>query len=134
VPITPRTIFLKMKEHGPRKFLAKMAERIQAARSAPTPVAPPVQDAPCLTDERTIAQFRALHWLLGHLDEAAERRVEVQRRRRRPDREIFERFPLYLVPTYPGDEALFASPGFEAWLPQELPLVRTELAKVMEMG
>jgi GT2 family glycosyltransferase len=134
VPITPRTILLKMKEHGPRKFLSKVAERIQAARSAPPPIPPPVQDAPCLTDERTIAQLRALHWLLGNLDAAAESRAQVQRRRRRPDREIFERFPLYLVPTYPGDEALFASPGFEAWLPPELPLVRTELSKVMEMG
>jgi GT2 family glycosyltransferase len=134
VPITPRTILLKMKEHGPRKFLSKVAERIQAARSAPPPPASPIQDAPCLTDQRTIAQLRALHWLLGNLDGAAERRAQVQRRRRRPDREIFERFPLYLVPTYPGDEALFASPGFEAWLPRDLPLVRTELAKVMEMG
>jgi hypothetical protein len=124
-----------MKEHGPRKFLSKVSERIQAARSAPPP--PPVGSppaAPCLTDERTIAQFRALHWLLGNLDGAAESRAQVQRRRRRPDREIFERFPLYLVPTYPGDEALFASPGFEAWLPRGLPLVRTRLAEVMEMG
>jgi hypothetical protein len=136
VPITPRNILLKIREHGPRKFLSKVAERLQAARIAPPPVSPgaPIQDAPCLTDERTIAQFRALHWLLGNLDDIAERRAQVQRRRRRPDREIFERFPLYLVPTYPGDETLFASPGFEAWLPRDLPLVRTELAKVMEMG
>ena len=133
IPITAKNILLKMKEHGPRKFVEKVLERIQAARTPPPPP-PPVSDAPCLTDERTIAQFRAVHWLLGHLDSAAERRAEVQRRRRRPDREIFERFPLYLVPTYPGDEALFASPGFEAWLPRDLPLVRTELAKVMEMG
>jgi GT2 family glycosyltransferase len=133
VPITPRNILLKMKEHGPRKFLAKVAERLQASRTPPAPP-PPVQNAPCLTDERTIAQFRALHWLLGHLDDAAERRAQVQRRRRRPDREIFERFPLYLVPTYPGDETLFASPGFEAWLPADLPLVRTELNKIMEMS
>ncbi|MES1245857.1 MAG: glycosyltransferase family 2 protein [Acidobacteriota bacterium] len=134
VPITPRNILLKMKEHGPRKFLAKVAERLQAARSAPSPVAPLVQDAPCLTDERTVAQFRALHWLLGNLDVAAERRAKIQRRRRRPDREIFERFPLYLVPTYPGDETLFASHGFQAWLPSDLPMVRTGLDKVMEMG
>jgi GT2 family glycosyltransferase len=132
VPITPRNILLKIQEHGPRKFLSKAVERLQAARTAPPP--PATQDAPCLTDERTIAQFRALHWLLGNLDGAAEHREQVQGRRRLPDREIFERFPLYLVPTYPGDEALFASPGFEAWLPQDLPLVRTELAKVMEMG
>ena len=50
------------------------------------------------------------------------------------DREIFERFPLYLVPTYPGDQALFASPGFEAWLPKDLPIRRATLAEIMEMG
>jgi GT2 family glycosyltransferase len=130
VPVTPKNILLKMKEHGPRKFLSKVVERLQAARPLPAPI----PDAPCLTDERTIAQLRALHWLLGHLDGAAASREQVQRRRRRPDREIFERFPLYLVPTYPGDEALFASPGFEAWLPRDIPLVRTRLSEVMEMG
>ncbi len=41
--------------------------------------------------------------------------------------------PPYLVPTYPGDAELFASPGFEAWLPQDLPLVRAELGEIMEM-
>lgn len=90
-------------------------------------------EVPRLTDERTIAQLRALHWLLGHLDGAAERRAEIQRRRRRSDREIFERFPLYVVPTYPGDESLFASPGFEAWLPGDLPLVRCRLDEIMEI-
>jgi hypothetical protein len=49
------------------------------------------------------------------------------------DREIFARFPLYLVPTYPGDHTLFASPGFQAWLPRDLPLIRTELETIMEM-
>ncbi|MFL6202069.1 MAG: glycosyltransferase family 2 protein [Thermoanaerobaculia bacterium] len=129
VPITPGNVLLKLREHGPLKFAAKVAERLRAGRSA----APPA-DGPRLTDERTISQLRAIHWLLGHLDGAAERRAAVQRRRRRCDREIFERFPLYVVPTYPGDEHLFATPGFEAWLPADLPLVRTRLEDVMEMG
>ena len=90
--------------------------------------------APLIADPRTQAQLRAQAWLLRHLDGAAARRHEVQQRRRVPDREILARFPPYLVPTYPGDEALFAGPGFRAWLPDELPLVESTLGEVMEMG
>src|SRR5262249_48074585 len=54
-------------------------------------------------------------------------------RRKRSDREIFERFPLSLVPTYPGDHALFNSPGFAAWLPDDLPVVRKTLEEIMEL-
>jgi GT2 family glycosyltransferase len=128
VPITPGNILLKIREHGPLKFISKVVERLKAAPP------PPPADGPRLTDERTIAQLRAIHWVLGHLDGAAERRAAVQRRRRRSDREIFERFPLYVVPTYPGDEHLFATPGFEAWLPTDLPLVRSELGEIMDLS
>ena len=84
-------------------------------------------------DERSVAQLRALSYLLAHLDDAAGARQAVQARRRRSDREIFARFPLYLVPTYPGDETLFASAGFASWLPADLPLRRQTLAEVMEL-
>lgn len=131
VPITAGNILRKLQEHGPRKFVSKVLERLRDTPPPPPPVTVP--GAPSLTDERTIAQLRAIHWLVGHLDGAAERRAEVQRRRHRSDREIFERFPLYVVPTYPGDAHLFASPGFEAWLPQDLPLVRGTLEEIMEM-
>lgn len=90
--------------------------------------------APVLHDERTVAQLRAQNYLLGHLESAAEKRRAVQARRRRSDREIFERFPLYLVPTYPGDDDLFADPGFEAWLPADVPLIRRRLDEVMCFG
>lgn len=131
-PITTWEGFaVRWRGYGPREFLrrglGKLRGRVQPPPSAPA-------EAPRLTDERTVAQFRALHWLVGHLDGAAEARAAVQRRRKRPDREIFERFPVYLVPTYPGDEALFASPGFRAWLPDDLPVVRARLEEVMEMG
>lgn len=86
---------------------------------------------PLLTDPRTVAQLRAHQWILGHLDRAADRRAAVQKRRKRPDAEIFRRFPLYLVPTYPGDEGLFASEGFRAWLPEDLPLECHGLSEVM---
>jgi hypothetical protein len=131
-PAEPRTLASlarKLRDYGPREFArrgwGKLAARL-ASPAAPVP--------PSLTDERTVAQFRAVSYLLGHLDQAAERRNAVQKRRRRSDREIFARFPPYLVPTYPGDAELFASSGFNAWLPAELPLVRKTLPEIMEWG
>ena len=61
-------------------------------------------------------------------------RSRVQARRRVPDREIFARFPPYLVPTYPGDAHLFAGPGFRTWLPDDLPLVESTLEELMEIA
>jgi hypothetical protein len=89
-------------------------------------------NAPVVADERTQAQFRALASFLRHLDRAATTRAQVQSRRRRSDRDYFARFPPYLVPTYPGDEELFSSPGFQSWLPADLPLVRARLGDLME--
>ena len=37
------------------------------------------------------------------------------------------------MPTYPGDRALFESPGFAAWLPPDLPLARHTLEELMEL-
>ena len=73
----------------------------------------PAATAPVLTDERTLAHHRAVWNLLGNLDRAAAKRARVQAMRRRSDAEIFARFPLYVVPTYPGDAALFRSVGLE---------------------
>jgi len=122
---------VRWRGYGPRDFLRRGLRKLGVA---PEPPPTAVPDAPRLTDERTIAQFRALNWITGHLDAAAAARAAVQKRRKRSDREIFERFPAYLVPTYPGDQALFASPGFEAWLPKDLPIRRATLAEIMEMG
>ncbi|HYU34187.1 MAG TPA: glycosyltransferase family 2 protein [Thermoanaerobaculia bacterium] len=128
-PITTWEGFrIRWKGYGPwdllRRGVRKLLPSSTSSSGAPEP--------PRLTDERTVAQLRALTWLLGNLDRAAACREAVQKRRKRSDREIFERFPLYLVPTYPGDHALFTSPGFEAWLPEDLPLVRGPLDEVME--
>jgi GT2 family glycosyltransferase len=124
---------VRWRGYGPREFLRRGLGKL-GMTPAPPPAAVAAPEAPRLTDERTIAQFRALNWLTGHLDSAAAARAAVQKRRKRCDREIFERFPAYLVPTYPGDQALFASPGFEAWLPKDLPLRRATLGEIMEMG
>jgi GT2 family glycosyltransferase len=123
---------IRWRGYGPREFFRRGLGKLGGG---PPPVLSPpaATEPPRLTDERTVAQLRATHWLLGHLDGAAIRRAEVQKRRRRPDREIFERFPVYLVPTYPGDHALFASAGFRDWLPKDLPLVEARLEEIMEM-
>ena len=94
----------------------------------PTPGA---SDAPVLHDGRTVAQLRSMTYLLGHLEDAAAKRAVVQARRRRDDQEIFERFPLAVVATYPGDERLFDSPAFGTWLPDDLPVVRQHLDEIM---
>lgn len=134
-PITTWKGFkVRWQGYGPQELFRR---GLRKAGIAPPPVpAPstPGAEPPRLTDERTIAQFRALHWVLGNLDSAAAARAKVQSRRKRPDREIFERFPLYLVPTYPGDYVLFSSPGFQDWLPEDLPVVRARLDEIMEMG
>lgn len=124
---------------GPRRLASRIARRLArfadpsgelARRIAPAEAGPAV----LLDDPRSIAQVRAASHLLAHLDASATQRAAVQARRRRSDRELFERFPLHLVPTYPGDAELFASPGFRSWLPPGLPLVEASLGELMEMG
>jgi GT2 family glycosyltransferase len=116
-----------------RRLVDRARREIAARRPRQEPADAAGRRVPTLTDERTVAQLRAMSWLLGHLDDAAVRRGAVQARRRRPDREYLDRFPPYLVPTYPGDEELFASPGFRAWLPAEPELVFARLDEIMEM-
>ncbi|HYG65325.1 MAG TPA: glycosyltransferase family 2 protein [Thermoanaerobaculia bacterium] len=131
-PLTPAGLAARWKEYGTRDLAARGWRKLkQRVLPPPSPAAP---EPPRLTDERTIAQFRVLTNLIGHLDRAARSRESIQRRRRRSDREIFDRFPLYLVPTYPGDDPLFANPAFTTWLPDDLPIVRAKLEEVMEAG
>lgn len=86
-----------------------------------------------LSHPQALAEMRAASHFLALLDSAAEARAAVGRRRRRSEREICERFPLYLVPTYLGDTELFASAGFQSLLPESPPLERRELAEVMAL-
>ncbi len=121
----------KWRRFGPREFLRRgLVAAVHRLLGAPAEEAP----APRLTDPRSVAQLRAISYLLSHLDEAATSRQRSQLRRRRRDGEIFERFPLYLVPTYPGDYELFNSEAFGQWLPADLPVVRSSLAEIMELG
>jgi GT2 family glycosyltransferase len=59
-------------------------------------------------------QFRALDWFFKNSEAIMAKRAQVQKGRKRSDAEIFERFPLYYVPTYQADDRLFASSFFRA--------------------
>ena len=75
-------------------------------------------------------QFRALDWVLKHGQRIAEKRAAVQSSRKRSDAEIFAKFPLHFVPTYPGDEDLLRNPLF-ALLRPALPSVEKTRGDIM---
>ena len=75
-------------------------------------------------------QFRAFEWIAAHGDRIAAKRAIVQKLRRRGDREIFERFPLQIVPTYPGDEMLMSGALFNLLRPS-LPSAERTLSDIM---
>lgn len=80
-------------------------------------------------DPLTIAHLKALLWIRRNQESLAAKRKAVQSRRRRSDAEIFSRFPLRLVPTYPGDER-FDSDFFREFLARAPELVRTTLDEI----
>lgn len=84
-----------------------------------------------IEDPLTAMQFRAFEWIVAHGNHIASKRTTVQKLRRRGDQEIFERFPLQIVPTYPGDEALMGGALFNLLRPS-LPAVEQTLSDIMK--
>lgn len=84
-----------------------------------------------IDDPLTAMQFRALEWIISNDAQLARKRHDVQQRRKRSDREIFERFPLQIVPTYPGDEQLMRSALFQLLRPA-LPAEDRTLTEIMK--
>ena len=84
-----------------------------------------------IDDPLTTMQFRAFDWIMRNETRLAEKRERVQAMRKRSDREIFERFPLHIVPTYPGDDALTSSALFRV-LRGDLPAVERRLDEIMK--
>jgi GT2 family glycosyltransferase len=84
-------------------------------------------------DPLTLAQLRALAWIHRHHAALARKRRAVQAGRRRSDAEIFARFPLRLVQTYPGDDRL-SSAFFEPFFESAPDLVRVTLSEIFEGG
>lgn len=75
------------------------------------------RNAAVLDDPLTAMQFRAIDWVFRNEKHLMEKRATVQRDRMRSDGEIFERFPIHYVPTYPGDRDLMSSALFRALEP-----------------
>jgi GT2 family glycosyltransferase len=70
-----------------------------------------------IDDPLTAMQFRAFEWILQNQERIAMKRTAVQARRKRTDAEIFSRFPLHIVATYPGDDALMRGALFRMLRP-----------------
>lgn len=83
-----------------------------------------------ISDPLTVAHLRALVWIHRRQAALADKRRAVQARRKRPDAEIFAKFPLRLVPTYPGDER-FDSDYFRELLAAAPSLVRASLSEIL---
>jgi GT2 family glycosyltransferase len=103
-----------------RRWAGRLAPATAAGIELPHPQAP--------------AQVAGLGAFLATLDGIEAERARLAARRRRPDREIFDRFPLWVVPTYPGDQRLFSSATFRRWLPEDLELRFADLDEVIELA
>jgi GT2 family glycosyltransferase len=91
----------------------------------------PGAGGPTVSDGHLLMQLRALDGFVAGLGAGEDRRRELARRRTMPDRAIVERFPRLVVPTYPGDDAFFASEAFASLLPSGWPVERRRLDEVL---
>jgi hypothetical protein len=89
--------------------------------------APPLA---AIDDPLTAMQFRAFDWIVRNEAKLVAKRESVQAKRRRSDAEIFAKFPLQVVPTYPGDEALMSGKLF-ALLRAPLPAEERTLSDII---
>ncbi|MEM9557020.1 MAG: glycosyltransferase family 2 protein [Acidobacteriota bacterium] len=135
-PEIPRTsLGEKWRGYGPRGFVRRGLRKAVRAL-LPRFVLEDLELSTRLVDPRTFAHQRALTWVVTHLEIVHAKRARTERLRLRPDREILARFPLGIVPTYPGDKAFFASDAFNALLPDDLvPFRRRRLDEILpELG
>jgi GT2 family glycosyltransferase len=102
-----------------------------AGTNEPRPAPHPGPGEPLLLDDPYARMWLvAARRIVSSWSTLAEKRRRVQALRRVDEDEILRRYPLHLVPTYPGDAELFASPFFRALLPESPVLVETTLEAV----
>jgi len=109
--------------HEPERGLSRW-RRVLGRKIAARP------GATVIDDPLTMMQFRAIQWFFQNSDHLLTKRERVQAMRKRTDQDIFQRFPLYYVPTYPGDSDLMSSRLFEL-LRAELPSRESSLEEIM---
>jgi GT2 family glycosyltransferase len=97
----------------------------------PKPAPHPGPGEPLLLDDPYARMWLvAARRIVSSWSSLAEKRARVQALRTVDEEEILRRYPLHLVPTYPGDAELFASSFFRALLPDSPRLVETTLEAV----
>ncbi|HEX9303877.1 MAG TPA: glycosyltransferase [Thermoanaerobaculia bacterium] len=122
----PGAVELARDPYAPERQSRSLARRLFGIAGR---AAPPVR----LEDPLTVAHLKALLWIHRSQESLAAKRRAVQSRRMRPDSEIFAKFPLRLVPTYPGDDR-FESEFFREFLVRAPELVRTTLEEIFVGG
>lgn len=91
----------------------------------------PRAGTPTLEDGFLLMQLRAAKGFFAGLEGIEKRRADLQGLRKVPDREILTRFPRWIVPTYAGDEAWFASETFQSLLPGGWSVEHRNLDEIM---
>lgn len=117
------------------RWRRRVAERgwIGALRHAlARAVAGPRAGAPTVADGHLLMQLRAVHGFFAAAEAVESRRRSLEEVRRRPDRDLVALFPRLVVPTYPGDDELFASPLFAAALPVGWPVEHATLSDLLD--
>ena len=112
----------RMREGGIMGSARHLLARLLLGRRASSPV---------LDEGFLLMQLRAAQGFFAGLDDADERRIDLEKIRTVPDREILTRFPRLVVPTYAGDEEWFASDAFGSLLPGDWPLEHKRLDEVI---
>ncbi len=125
------SLVAKLRRLGLSEFTRRATRKILRAARARRSASSPSRERIELSGNRALAQLSGLAGLLAGLDAMELEHEKLERRRKRSDLELFERFPLWIVPTYPGDARLFESEAFARWLPADLRFERAALAEVL---
>ena len=106
----------------PQKLKRQLKERLLGRHTAP--------GEPLLVDDAH-ARMWLVAWnrIVSAWPHLVKKRRAAQAWRTLTDRQLFARFPLHIVPTYPGDAELFASEWWKVLLPREPKLTPKSLAE-----
>lgn len=92
----------------------------------------PRAGVPMFEDGHLLMQLRAAQGFFAGIERSEERRAALAKERTVPDREIVNRFPRFVVPTYPGDGEWFATDAFQSMLPDGWSLEHRSLDEIMK--
>ena len=123
------TILQKVQRLGVRRSLVRGLEKAFGLAA----VAAVAVEADFVADPHTLSQLRALHRIAVDLPVLDQKRKAGERLRKVTSREIFSRWPLAIVPTYPGDEDLFESVPFGELVPGDFPHLKARLGDIMQV-